>query len=623
MKTKILLSITAVILLSPKMNFGQAPNLGTTSNFALFSTVGAINISGVSQLTGDIGTNSGSTTVFVNVNGTIHDQDGASSQCATDLQLAYNQLNSATPTFSIAPGLGNGDTLVAGVYYVAAASTLDLNLILNAKGNSNAVFIFQMQAAFSTGPNAKVKLINGALACNVYWEVNGAIGMAAGTTMRGTLVANGAINMNANDTLEGRALSLSGAVTVDGSMVYTPVGCGSPLLIGPMAPSLATTACYAIFSTNGSVANGDTITVVTGDIGTNMGLTTNYDTLKVTGKDHLIPDVSTAQCAADLLNVSNYLNALTPDIQLMYPAQFGNNLVLTPHTYVMNAAVTFTDTLYLNGMGDANAVFVIQVFGAFATSTFSKVILTNGTQAKNVYWEVNGAVSINNYSIFNGTIIANNGAVNITKGVILNGRAMSTTGAVQTVADTITIPNAIGAATTIAGTATPCQGQMGVIYSVPAVTNATGYIWTLPAGATIATGANTNTITVNFSMSAASGTISVQGSNSCNNGIASHTFTVTMCSTTGISSIDAANTTATIYPNPFSTSATISVTDVSQINNCEVRIYNVVGAEVMSIPVTKQLTMLETSSFSSGVYFYKIIDNTNKVIQSGKLIAQQ
>ncbi len=540
MKTKILLSITAAILLFPKMNFGQAPNLGTASNFALFSTVGAINISGVSQITGDIGTNSGSTTVFVNVNGNIHDQDGASSQCATDLQLAYNQLTSAVPTFSIAPGLGNGDTLVAGVYYVAAASTLDLNLILNAKGNPNAVFIFQMQAAFSTGPNAKVKLINGALACNVYWGVNGAVGMSAGTTMRGTLIANGAINMNANDTLEGRALSLSGAVTVDGSMVYTPVGCGSPLLTGPMAPSLASTACYAVFSTDGSVANGDTVTVVTGDIGTNMGLTTNYDTLKVTGKDHLIPDASTAQCASDLTNVSNYLNALTADIQLMYPAQFGNNLVLTPHTYVMNAAVTFTDTLYLNAMGNANAVFVIQVFGAFATSTFSKVILTNGTQAQNVYWEVNGAVSINNYSIFNGTIIANNGAINITKGVILNGRAMSTTGAVQTVADTITIPNTSG-----------CQH------------------------------------------------------------------------TTGILTHGTANTTAAIYPNPFSSSATISITDVSQINNCEVRIYNVLGAEVMSIPVTKQVTTLETSSFSSGVYFYKIMDNTNKVIQSGKLIAQQ
>jgi hypothetical protein len=200
---------------------------------------------------------------------------------------------------------------------------------------------------------------------------------------------------------------------------------------------------------------------------------------------------------------------------------------------------------------------------------------------------------------------------------------MSTTGAVQTVADTITIPGATGAAIAITGSVVVCDGQTGVSYSSPNVINATSYIWTLPTGITIATGSNTNSITTNFSSSTAGGIITMQGVNSCGAGVVSPNFTVTICSTTGISSIDAANATATIYPNPFSASATINITDVSKINNCEVRIYTILGAEVMSIPVTKQVTMLETGSFSSGVYFYKIIDSTNKVIQSGKLIAQQ
>ena len=540
MKTKLLLGITTALLLSPKTNFAQAPNMGTVSNFALFTFVGAVNINGISQLTGNIGTNNGSTTVFVNVNGNIHDQDGASGQCATDLLSLYNQLNSTTPTFSIAPSLGNGQNLVAGVYHIPSASTLNLDLTLNAQGNANAVFIFQIQGAFSTGTNAKVKLSNGAQACNVFWKVEGAVGMAAGTTMRGTVIShNQAITMNTNDTLEGRALSTAGAVTVSGCMVYTPVGCNSTLLTGPTAPALASTACYAIFSSDGPVANGDTVTVVTGDIGTNVGLTTNYDTLKVNGKVHPIPDGSTSQCAADLGNVYTYLNTLTADIELMYPPKFGMNLVLTPHTYVMNGAVTFTDTLYLNGMGNANAVFVIKVFGAFATSTFSKVILTNGTQAKNVYWDVNGAVSINDYSIFNGTIIANNGAISLAKGVILNGRVFSTTGAVHTVADTVTIP------------------------------------------------------------------------------------TTTGCQFSAIAVLGVANKVATIYPNPFSTSTAININDALQINNCELKIYNVFGAEVMSLLVTQQLTTLETSNFPSGVYFYKIVNSNNKTIQSGKLIAQQ
>ncbi len=81
---------------------------------------------------------------------------------------------------------------------------------------------------------------------------------------------------------------------------------------------------------------------------------------------------------------------------------------------------------------------------------------------------------------------------------------------------------------TISGTASVCQGDMGVSYSVDTIVNATGYTWTVPTGATIASGANTNTITVNFSESASSGVITVLGTNSCGNGQVSPEFTVTV-----------------------------------------------------------------------------------------------
>lgn len=57
----------------------------------------------------------------------------------------------------------------------------------------------------------------------------------------------------------------------------------------------------------------------------------------------------------------------------------------------------------------------------------------------------------------------------------------------------------------ITGNAAVCQSTNGVSYSVPAISNATGYIWTLPSGATIASGNNTNSISVNFSSAASSG----------------------------------------------------------------------------------------------------------------------
>jgi hypothetical protein len=86
----------------------------------------------------------------------------------------------------------------------------------------------------------------------------------------------------------------------------------------------------------------------------------------------------------------------------------------------------------------------------------------------------------------------------------------------------------IGTPGTIIGQATVCQGETGVAYSVPIIPGATGYIWVLPTGATIATGNNTNSITVDFSYSATSGNITVQGTGSCGNGPVSSGFAVTV-----------------------------------------------------------------------------------------------
>jgi ice-binding like protein len=448
MKKILVQLITGLILLSlPVFNFAQspkfarAPHLGTAATFVLFTASGAVTNNGISQITGNVGTNSGSSTGFGNVNGVMHDNDGASAASATDLMKAYNQLDTTTATFFPASSLGNGDTLVPGVYKISAVTTLNGELILDAQGHENAVFIFQIEAAFSTTAASKIKLIHHAKACNVFWKVEGLVSMASNTYMRGTVIAhNAAINMNTNDTLEGRALSTTGAVSTDGVLAYTPIGCGSPLLTGPAAPDLGAAACYGIFSGNGEVTNSG-VTYVTGDIGTNVGLTTGFNPLYVKGTIHSIPDGSTAACAADLLNVYKYLNTLPADIELLYPAQFGNNLVLTPHTYVLNAATAFNGTVYLNAAGDSNAVFVIKINGALTTSTYSRVVLMNGAKAKNVYWKVEGAVNINDYSVFYGTIVCNNGAINLTTGDSIKGRALTTNGALSTHAIVTTTPS--------------------------------------------------------------------------------------------------------------------------------------------------------------------------------------
>jgi len=431
----------SLLLMVPTGIFGNTINLGTAANFAVFSTNGSVSNTGISQITGNVGSNNGSSTAFGNVNGVMHDQDGASAQAAADLLIAYNQLNNAIPDYVPTSLLGNGVTLTAGTYAIEGASTLNLGLTLDANGDPNATFIFQISGAFSANAESKIILKNGAQACNVFWKIEGMVSLAPGVSMKGSVIANNAaILLNTRDTIEGRVLSTTGAISIDGALIYTPLGCGSPYLTGPTAPNLKSTACFALFSANGPV-NNTGISTLLGSVGTNLGFTTGFDSLLVSGSIHPIPDLVTATCAADLLEVYHYLNVLPNDIELLYPAQFGRNLVLTPHTYIMKAAAIFTDSLYLNAQGNADAVFVIKIDGALTTSTYSKVLLINGAQAKNVYWDVEGAVSINNYSVFCGTIVCNNGALGpINKGVTLNGRALTTTGALTSTAITSIMP---------------------------------------------------------------------------------------------------------------------------------------------------------------------------------------
>ena len=436
---KITTTFTLLFLLSA--GFAQAPNLRTAANFEFFTTVGAISNTGISQVTGDVGSNSGAVTGFGNVNGNMQvPANGATGQAAADLLIAYDSLASAIPTFFPSPALGNGDTLRAGVYHITGVTSVNGILYLDGNGDGNAVFIFQIEAAFSTGAGAKIKLIGGAQACNVFWKIEDVVSLAPNTSFKGTIVSHSArIDLNANDTLEGRALALGGAINPSGVLAYIPAGCGFPVPAGPASPNLGVAGCFAVFSSNGFVNNFG-ISHATGDIGSNTQNPSGWDQLLVNGIVHLVPDGATTACKNALLNAYTYINLLPVDITLKFPPQFGNNLVLTPHTYLLDAATQLTDTVYLNALNQPNAVFVIQINGALTTSPNARVKLINGAQAKNVFWKVEGAISISDHSVINGTLIANNGAIDLATADSVNGRVLTTTGLLTTSAVVVTIP---------------------------------------------------------------------------------------------------------------------------------------------------------------------------------------
>jgi hypothetical protein len=92
----------------------------------------------------------------------------------------------------------------------------------------------------------------------------------------------------------------------------------------------------------------------------------------------------------------------------------------------------------------------------------------------------------------------------------------------------VTVNGIPGSAGTITGSSTVCGGNQGIAYSCGTIAGALSYVWNLPAGATIATGSGTNSITIDFAANASSGNITVFGNNLCGNGTASPAFAVTV-----------------------------------------------------------------------------------------------
>ena len=121
------------------------------------------------------------------------------------------------------------------------------------------------------------------------------------------------------------------------------------------------------------------------------------------------------------------------------------------------------------------------------------------------------------------SITVNYGASATSGNITVKGNNSCGDGAISTLAITVNpLPVAAG---TITGSTSVCQGQNSVTYTVPTITNATSYVWTLPTGATGTS--TTNSITVNYGISATSGNISVKGNNSCGDG-ATSTLAITV-----------------------------------------------------------------------------------------------
>jgi type VI secretion system secreted protein VgrG len=201
---------------------GAVP-LGTATSFAVLAGAGITN-TGPTTVTGDLGTYPTTTmtgTASITISGTNHAGDSVTQGAKTDLVTAYNTAAGEGPTSPIAADLG-GQTLGPGVYNSASSIGLTGTLTLDAHGNPDAKFVFQAGSTLTTASASQVQLVNGAQACNVYWQVGSSATLGTGSSFRGSILALTSITATTGATVRGRLLARNGAVTLDTNTITRP-----------------------------------------------------------------------------------------------------------------------------------------------------------------------------------------------------------------------------------------------------------------------------------------------------------------------------------------------------------------------------------------------------------------
>jgi Ice-binding-like len=228
----IALALLAVFAL-PAAAQAAPVDLGTAGPFVVLGGTTVTN-TGPSVLNGDLGVSPGTELEGFGlpavVNGATHATDEVAAKAQLDLTNAYDVAagQPVLPANDLSgTNLGNRE-LGPGTYRYNAAALMTGALILDAEGDPNAEFVFQIGSQLTTESASSVLLVNGASPCNVYWQVGSSADLGTTTSFQGSLMALTSISLKNGATVVGRMLARNGQVSLINNVLTRPLCATGP-----------------------------------------------------------------------------------------------------------------------------------------------------------------------------------------------------------------------------------------------------------------------------------------------------------------------------------------------------------------------------------------------------------